>query len=164
MEFYFSPPSKTAVKKFLIYVLFASNLVTILFLWWTNSSYYIQNPEDGNFEVALGRIAGLLGQYAILIQLMLVGRVRWFEHLFGFDRLNKVHRWIGYSILSLLLTHPIFLVVGNAKANGVPLLSQLADFLANKEDVLNAFFALLIFILIVFVCGLNIRVISEITS
>lgn len=157
MEFYFALPSKTAFKKFLIYALFVSNLAAILFLWWTNSSYYIQNLEDGHFEVALGRIAGLLGQYAILIQLMLVGRVRWFEHLFGFDRLNKVHRWIGYSILSLLLTHPIFLVVGNAKANGVPLLAQFTDFLANKEDALNAFFALLMFILIVFLSIVIIR-------
>lgn len=157
MDLYFALPRATSFKKFLIYALFLTNLAAIMALWWANSNYYLTHPGDGNGNIALGRLAGLLGQYAILIQLMLIGRVRWFEHLFGFDRLNTVHRWIGYSILSLLLTHPIFLVVGNAKANGVPLLSQFADLLANKEDVLSAFFGLLIFILIVFLSIVIVR-------
>ncbi|OHA80043.1 MAG: hypothetical protein A2675_00325 [Candidatus Yonathbacteria bacterium RIFCSPHIGHO2_01_FULL_51_10] len=157
MEFYFSLPSTTSIKKFLVWFLFFGNLLGIVVLWLTNSSYYIQNPADGNILIALGRITGLLAEYFILVQLMLIGRVRWLEHLFGFDVLNKIHRWIGYSILSLLLTHPLLLTIGNAQANGVPLLSQFADFLANKKDVLNAFFALLIFIFIVVISIVIVR-------
>src|SRR3989344_2037822 len=157
MEFYFSLPSTTSIKKFLVWFLFFGNLLGIVVLWLTNSSYYIQNPADGNILIALGRITGLLAEYFILVQSMLIGRVRWLEHLFGFDVLNKIHRWIGYSILSLLLTHPLLLTIGNAQANGVPLLSQFADFLANKKDVLNAFFALLIFIFIVVISIVIVR-------
>lgn len=100
--------------------------------------------------IALGRITGLLGEYFLLVQLVLVGRVRWAEHLFGFDKLNKFHRLIGYSILSLLLTHPLLLTMGYAQASNVPFLSQFADFLAHKDNVLIAFIALLIFIFVVF--------------
>lgn len=150
MEFYYSPPNPIRVRKFFIYVLLVSNIIGIFTLWWIKSSYYIHNPADGNMLIALGRITGLLGEYFLLVQLILVGRVRWAEHLFGFDKLNKFHRLIGYSILSLLLTHPLLLTMGNAQANGVSLFAQFADFLANKSNVLLSFIALLIFIFVVF--------------
>jgi predicted ferric reductase len=70
--------------------------------------------------------------------------------LFGFDRLNQAHRLIGYSILSLLVAHPILLIVGNSISNNVSMYSQLGDYLANKSNILLAFFALGIFIYIVF--------------
>lgn len=151
MELYYAPPKSENIKKFFIYLLLASNIAGIFILWWVNSTYYIHNPEDGNILIALGRIAGLLTQFALLLQLVLVGRIKSIEHLFGFDRLNAVHRFIGYSIPVLLILHVFLLVAGNAQANGVSLFSQLAAFLATKENVLEAFFAALIFIFIIFI-------------
>lgn len=150
IELYFGLPSGRAFKKFCVWFLFLGNIAGILFLWMINSRYYIENPSDGNIYIAFGRLFGLLGELLLLTQLVLVGRIRSIEHLFGFDKLNRIHRWIGYSILGFLLSHPLFLVIGNAWANNVSLISQFADFLANKKDVLLSFFALLIFILIIF--------------
>lgn len=143
-------PSPFSIKKFFIFIVFFVNLAVIVVLWWTHSSYYLENPEGGNILIALGRVAGLLGEYFLLVMLVLVGRVRWAEHLFGFDKLNKVHRFIGYSILIFLLSHPVLLIVGNAHANNVSLISQFSDFLANKAYVLLSFFALLLFIYVIF--------------
>ncbi|MEK7576618.1 MAG: ferredoxin reductase family protein [Patescibacteria group bacterium] len=150
IEFYFNAPKPRTIRRFFLLVLFFGNVFGIVFLWLINSKYYIQNPDGGNIFVALGRLTGLLGEFFLLMQLVLIGRIRSIEHLFGFDKLNRLHRWIGYSILILLLGHPLLLVIGNAWLNGVPFISQFADFLANKENVLLAFFGLLIFMLIVF--------------
>lgn len=149
IEFYFKSPSRTSVLKFLIYALLIGNLCGIIFIWFNNSSYYIKNPAYGNIWIALGRLTGLLGAYIILIQLMLVGRTRWIEESFGFDKMNKVHRWMGYSILLFLVGHPVLLILGYSRANEAGYISQLADFLANWHGVLNAFFALLLFMFVV---------------
>lgn len=150
MEVYFEPPKPIVLKKFFLYAFLIVNIVAIFIFWWINSSYYIHNPAGGNLYIALGRLTGLLGEYCILIQLVLVGRIRFVEHLYGFDKLNKIHRWIGYSILTLLLSHPLLLVIGNASANGVPLWYQFIDFLANKEDVMLAYISILLFIFVIF--------------
>ena len=139
------------MKKFLVYVIFFGNLIGIFALWWTKSNYYIMNPADGNLLIALGRITGLLGEYFILVQLILIGRIRPVEHLFGFDKLNAVHRFIGYSVLVFLLTHPLLLIAGYAESQGVSYLSQFGDFLANWEGVLLSFFALILFIFVIFI-------------
>ena len=157
MELYFALPNGRNMKKFLLWLFFIANIALIFFLWWTKSNYYILNPNDGNLLIALGRITGLLGEYFLLIQLVLIGRISWIESLYGFDKLNKFHRFIGYSVLSLLIFHPILLIVGNAKSNAVSFLSQFADFLANKENVLIAYFALLFLIFVVIISIVIVR-------
>jgi len=139
------------IKKILIALLFIANIAIIFIIWSNGSSYYISNPFiGGGIYIALGRIAGLLGEYFLLMQLVLIGRMRWLEHLFGFDKLNQIHRWTGYSILILLLSHPILLVIGNSIANGISYFAQFANYLANKEDVLIAFVGLAILVYVIF--------------
>ena len=153
IDFHFKWPSSANFRKFLTYALLVGNFVFITYLWFVHSHYYIANPGDGNLYIAIGRIMGLWGELFLLIELVLIGRITWLESLFGFDKLNKVHRWIGYSILTLLLGHPIFLSMGYAAANGVSFTAQFLDFLANKEDVLYAVIAVLIFIYVVFIAA-----------
>ncbi len=149
MEFYFEIPKKESLQKFLLWSLFFLNLAVIVFLWQNNSAYYISHPGDGNIYRAVGRLAGLLGEFFVLLQLILIGRVAWVERAFGFDRLNHLHRWVGYFILILLLSHPALLVIGAAEANQVSLISQLSYFLANQHDVLAAYVALVLFMFVI---------------
>lgn len=157
MEFYFSPPSARETSKFFIWALFVLNIIFIFFIWWTKSAFYIHNSADGNLFVALGRITGLLGEYFLLTELVLIGRIEWIEGVFGFDKLNKFHRYIGYSILSLLLAHPILLTLGYAKNNSVGLVSQFADFLANTKDVFAAYIGLILLIFVVIISIVIVR-------
>lgn len=151
MEFYFKLPSIASVKKFLVFLLFAGNIAFIFYFWFAHSGYYIRNPDGGNLFIALGRLSGLLGEFFLLTELVMIGRIHPLEHLFGFDRLNMIHRWIGYNILILLLAHPLFLTIGNAQANGVSYLFQFQDFLANTKYVLLAFIGLLLFLYVIFI-------------
>ncbi|HVN26212.1 MAG TPA: ferredoxin reductase family protein [Candidatus Paceibacterota bacterium] len=151
MHLYFKLPSWRAIQKFLFYFLFFGNIAFIAYLWLSSSNYYIvQNPGYGDWEIAVGRLAGLLGEFFLLVELVLIGRIRPLEHLYGFDRLNRFHRWIGYSILSLLLAHPIFLTIGNAISGQAGLISTFITLLATRANVIYAFAAVLIFIYIVF--------------
>lgn len=146
-----TPRLSIRLKKFLVFLIFFGNLIGIFALWWTKSNFYIVNPADGNIQIALGRITGLLAEYFILTQLMLIGRIRPIEHLFGFDKLNKIHRWIGYSVVSLLLLHPLLLIAGYAQSYGVSYLSQFGDFLANKNGVFLSFFSVVLFVFVIFI-------------
>jgi predicted ferric reductase len=155
MNFYFKLPSATSLKKFLVYFFFFANLGVATYAWLLNSNYYIFTPGPGNLLIALGRVAGVWAELFILAELVLVGRIYWVEHLFGFDKLNRVHRWIGYSILSLLLGHPLLLIWGYIQQNGYggfmsQFIPQLQDFLANKAYVIYSFIGVIIFIYIVF--------------
>ncbi len=141
--------TKNKLIKFSLLSLIVLNLFIIISLWWANSGYYVRNPSNGNGLIALGRIFGLLGAYTLIIQIMLVSRTKWIEGVFGFDKLNKLHRLIGYSILILLLNHPLFLIIGYANTNQVSYVTQLSEFLTNWNGVLYAFFGLITFILII---------------
>jgi predicted ferric reductase len=148
MQIVFETPRADEVKRVGLWLLLAVNAVVIGIIWFTRSSYYIQSPGGGNILVAFGRLTGLISQYALLIQLVLIGRIRPIEQLFGFDKLNRFHRFIGYCVALPLLVHPAFLVYGYAMMNGVSVVSQLGDFLANWEHVFLAFvsFALIVFV------------------
>ena len=42
-----------------------------------------------------GRVAGLLGAYLVLVELLLLARIPLLERLYGFERLAVVHRVNG---------------------------------------------------------------------
>ena len=153
IDVYFALPtplrSPRTMKKIFWYGLLALNMIAIIAIWYTRSSYYIQNPEDGNILKALGRLAGLFAEVAILLELLLIGRITVIEQTFGHDKMNKIHRWIGYSILLFMLGHPILLTMASAQANGYTFYQQFADFLANGEDIFAAFVSIILFAYII---------------
>ncbi len=96
--------------------------------------------------IALGRLTGLFTQFAIVIQLLLIGRITFIEQAFGFDKMNRLHRLIGEWIIVLLVAHPLLLTFGNAIAGEISLWNQFASFLATWQDVFLAFIGSSIFI------------------
>lgn len=133
------------VKKLFWYTLFLVNIVVIMAIWYTNSSFYILNPAGGNIWRAFGRLMGLFAEVAILLELVLIGRISVIEQTFGHDHMNKIHRWIGYSIMLFMLGHPILLTISGMMGNGVSFYQQFADYLANWEDVFAAFVSIVLF-------------------
>jgi predicted ferric reductase len=144
------------VKKYFLYLVYASIIAATVILWWQSSGELVL---QGGYlaTIAIGRLFGLLGELAILTQLVLIGRITWIEQEFGHDKMNKLHRYIGYSILTFFVGHPLLLTIGYAGQNNVGLISQFINFLTTWEDVLSAFFALLLFIAIVCISIPNVR-------
>ncbi|MDD5678329.1 MAG: ferric reductase-like transmembrane domain-containing protein [Kiritimatiellae bacterium] len=122
-------------------LLFSQVLIIVGFWFW----YHINHPMGnlltgatfGQF-LAWGRLAGLLAAFAILLQIILVGRVKWVERAFGLDRLTRLHHIIGFSLVVLLVAHPILVTAGHAMQAGSGMLAQWLDFFRNWEGVLAA--------------------------
>ena len=67
---------------------YVGNLATV-FTFWFSISFFI---APVNLFYALGRLFALVGMVGVLIQLMLIGRAKWFEGRYGFDSLAKLHQ------------------------------------------------------------------------
>ncbi len=128
---------KNAIYKSFIYLFLAFNLVLIGMLWWHGSGSLFMFDGTGRM-IALGRLTGLLAEACIALQLVLIGRISWIEQVFGHDRMNKLHRIIGYSTAAVLVLHPVLLTIGYARQNETGLVQQFLNFLNNWEDVFKA--------------------------
>lgn len=138
---------KTNLGRYSIYFLFFANLAAIGVFWWSGSNDLIASGMRADMAIALGRLAGLLAEFFILVELVLISRAPFVERFFGFDKLNVWHREVGYYLALSIFSHPLLLVVGYAGSSGVSLVAQLASFLSKWEDVMMAFIGFLIIII-----------------
>lgn len=129
---------------FLIYSFAVVNLLAIILLWWGHSGILFNTGKSSDVLIALGRITGLMAEFFILVELVLIGRITFVEQLFGFDKMNKIHRWIGYGILSFFILHPLLVVTGYAQRNGVTTIDQFVTFL-NLGEYLRGIIGFLLF-------------------
>jgi predicted ferric reductase len=139
------------MKKAILALIFFGNLIAIIALWWLGSGPLITTGDNASIFIGLGRLVGLLAEFFILIQLILIGRIRMVERLFGFDKLNRIHRLIGYTWAICVPLHPLLLTLGYAMTSNVSLWSQLVDFIFNWEDVWKAIVGLILMIGIIIV-------------
>jgi predicted ferric reductase len=80
------------------------------FWWFAPVSAPLNAP--GPVLTAAGRLAGLVGAYLALVQLLLLARLPWLEHAVGFDRLTAWHRGLGTNVVLLLVTHVLLVTSG----------------------------------------------------
>src|SRR3954471_18707445 len=92
----------------------------------------------GGIAIALGRLAGLLAAYAMVVVVLLVARVPPLERAIGQDRLVAWHRKLGPWPLYLLLAHAVLITVGYARAARDGVLHQFGVLLTTYPGVLAA--------------------------
>ncbi len=83
--------------------------LAIVALWWHDPTSL---TGLGAQVTTAGRLAGLLGAYLVLVQLLLMSRLAWFERAVGFDRLTAWHRGLGTNTVLLLVAHVLLVVEG----------------------------------------------------
>lgn len=146
------------MQKLLIYLLYLGNLAILIGLWWWMSFSQLNNPSLANSFIQFGKLAGIIATYQALLQLILIGRVKWVESFFGLDKLSKVHRWNGYLVLALITTHVFLIIQGYSWLSDTNYLEQSLTLINNWEDVLKAFLAYLILLVTI---GLSITIIRR---
>jgi len=122
-------------------VLASQILVVAGFWFWNHVHHPLGNQLTGDAVgqlLAYGRLAGLLAAFGILLQLILIGRVRWVERVFGLDRLSRLHHVVGFALVVLILAHPVLVTFGHAAQAGVSFSDQFMDFMRKWEDVAAA--------------------------
>jgi ferredoxin-NADP reductase len=92
----------------------------------------------GGIAIALGRLAGLLAAYAMVVVVLLVARVPPLERAIGQDRLVAWHRKLGPWPLYLLLAHAVLITVGYARQASDGVLHQFGQLLLTYSGVLAA--------------------------
>jgi predicted ferric reductase len=100
-----SPPA----THLLVRLVLAAGAAAIVVMWWVDPTPI---HGAGPAVTAAGRLAGLLGAYLVLVQLLLMGRLDWFERAVGFDRLTAWHRGLGTNTVLLLVAHVLLVVEG----------------------------------------------------
>ncbi|MDQ2729443.1 MAG: ferredoxin reductase family protein [Actinomycetota bacterium] len=97
---------------------------------------------------AAGRVAGLFAGYLVLVQVMLICRVGWFERAVGFNRLAAWHRGLGTNVVVLIMAHVLFTVWGYGLTNHRPVVGELWTVITTYSQMLIATAGTIIFLAI----------------
>lgn len=120
----------------------ATGAAAIIVMWWLDPSP-IHGAGAG--VTAAGRLAGLLGAYLVLVQLVLMGRLDWFERAVGFDRLTAWHRGLGTNTVLLLVAHVLLVVEGYSLSDHQGVASTGWRVLSTYPAMLKATLGILLF-------------------
>ncbi|MCU1671222.1 MAG: oxidoreductase FAD/NAD(P)-binding [Blastococcus sp.] len=123
--------------------------VAVAALWWLGT--IPGSVSDlGDQVTAVGRITGLLGAYLVLVQVLLMARLPWFEAAVGLDRLAAWHRGLGTNVVILLSAHVLLTVEGYSLTGHHATLSEGWTVLTTYPDMLKATVGLALFLLVGF--------------
>lgn len=85
-----------------------------VFAVWLQSGGITGIHDGTTLLMSLGRLTGLLGAYALLLQLLLLARLPFFEFVASWDKLTAWHRVNGKLTLYLILAHVLAITAGYA--------------------------------------------------
>ena len=128
--------------------------LAVVLLWWRDPTSL---TGSGNMVTAAGRLAGLLGAYLVLVQLLLMGRLPWFERAVGLDRLTAWHRGLGTNTVLLLTAHVLLVVEGYSLSDHRAVVSTGWRVLSTYPEMLKATAGLTLFALVAITSGRTLR-------
>ncbi|MDQ3077147.1 MAG: ferredoxin reductase family protein [bacterium] len=145
------------MKKTLIFFLFFINLAIVIGIWINGSGILLSSGTSDIF-ISLGRLVGLLAMFFILVQLVLIGRIRFIEQQFGFDKLNILHKKIGFIIGTTILLHPFFITLGYSIAGRISYFEQSSLLLSSWPYVMLAAIGLTLLLICI---GISISIVRK---
>lgn len=121
-----------------------ANILLIVAMWVRHGALRDLGSLSAGLTAA-GQITALLGTYAALIQLVLMSRSPWLDQLFGMDRLASWHRWLGFTVVWLLMGHVVFTTVGWALGDGSTAFGETWTLVTTYPYILMAWASALLF-------------------
>ncbi len=118
------------MKKVFLYIVLAGFTIGIIGAWWHGAQDLLAAGDINSDLIVLGRLLGLTAAFLLPLQLILIGRVKWVETVFGLDKLSRLHRTNGLIILALILAHPIIIIWAYSKFAQVSFVGQYLQFLS----------------------------------
>lgn len=137
---------RTAVA-WAVRTVFLTVLAVIVWMWLRNGG--ITGVHSiGDALTSVGRITGLLGAYALLIQVLLLARLPFLELITGFDRLTVWHRINGKLCLYLILAHVGFITAGYAMMDRISIPAESLTLLGTYPGMVAALVGTVMLILV----------------
>jgi predicted ferric reductase len=133
--------SPRSVARTGLYTVLAANVVVV-------TALFAAAGPSGNALISVGRLAGLYGALLLAFQLLLVARFGWLDRRLGMDRLTSWHRWVGFSLLWLLVGHAVFITFGYAQFEDFGPATMLVELAETTTGILRAIVALLLIMVI----------------
>ncbi|MBV9933741.1 MAG: ferredoxin reductase family protein [Actinobacteria bacterium] len=112
---------------------------------------WLQDTHGGSLRTlgdeltAAGRLTGLVGAYLVVIEVLLIARIRPIERLVGLDRLARWHSRNGQYVISLLVVHTLATIAGYAATDHISLATETSHVVLHYPDVLAATVSLALF-------------------
>ena len=106
-----------------IITLIVINALLVVAMWIRHGGLNNLGSASAKFTAA-GQITALVGTYSALVQILMMSRTPWLERRFGIDGLAQWHRWLGFSVVTLISAHVVFTTVGYALGDGLSVLGE----------------------------------------
>jgi predicted ferric reductase len=130
--------------------------IAVCAIWWSNTNAAtLRTPGDA--ATAVGRVAGLVGAYLVLVQLMLLARLPWLERAVGLDRLAGWHRGLGTNVVILLCVHVLLVVIGVGLTDQDTPWSAVWEVLTTYPDIWLAVSGMALFLAVAITSGRALR-------
>ncbi|WP_446210816.1 ferredoxin reductase family protein [Micromonospora sp. IBSANI012] len=127
--------------------LFWLGLVAGVLPWWLDTPAGAL-ADTGDVLTAAGRITGLVAGYLLLVQVLMMSRLGVLERSLGGERISRLHRDVGATLLVAVLAHMSLLLVAYAEADEQSVVGEVGVLLRDYEDMLSAFAAAGIMVLV----------------
>ncbi|MEI7436176.1 MAG: ferredoxin reductase family protein [bacterium] len=138
------------MKKVAVWSLLVVNWALVVGFWYWNTAHHpfgnLLLLDVASRLLAVGRLAGLLAVTGVLLQLLLIGRIRWIEQSYGLDRLSRLHHYNAFVVVLLLFSHVVCLTISYSLQREVGWGAQIATFFRNWEDLPSAMIAFALFV------------------
>lgn len=117
----------------------------VLVMWWVDVPAGASTTPAA-LATTLGELTGLAGAYLVCAQVLLIARIPWFERAVGLDRLVPWHRWLGTTVILLVLAHVALMVAGTELLDASLPWTALMAVLTDYPDMLTALVGTILFI------------------
>jgi predicted ferric reductase len=124
----------------LLALAFWAGLIASIAIWWFNTP---AGSVDGTGTALIeaGRVTGMIAGYVLLVQILLMTRVRWLDRILSANNLVLLHRDLGGLLVAVVLAHVATVIVGHSIMDGSSLWGATSTVLNGYPDMISAFVA-----------------------
>ncbi|HEY7177452.1 MAG TPA: ferric reductase-like transmembrane domain-containing protein [Micromonosporaceae bacterium] len=115
----------------------AAGLALMISFWWQQTSATEVIGAAGELTAA-GRLAGLVGGYLLLVQVLLMSRVPMIERASSGARRSRWHRDLGAYVVIVVSVHVVLITLGYAASNHSGVWHEVWTLLTTYQDMITA--------------------------